>query len=467
MSPAVGKRRTDRGGRGRPSVSKLRYQPRPHLTIRIQDIDFDALLDIGSEGTFMDSGTARRLQDRGFLIQSADKRVRLANGTMTAITQIMTVPIEILGRQITHEIQIMPTLGVEILVGVNLWARTRFFIPPPPIVSYIGSSDAFVATPRSESRVKNTELHRFLEEELSQFEGVRGPTDRIQHVIRVTIPYSIKQRYRPRNPTMQAVIDAEVDKMEKAGIIEPSQSAWSSLVVVVRKKDRRLRFCIDFRRVNEVTERDAYPLPQIITTLDKLRSARFLSTLDLQDGYWQVPLSPESRPVTAFTVPGRGLMQFRVMPFGLHSAPVTFQRLLDTILGPELEPRVFVYLDDIIIGTATLEEHIATLREVFRRLREARLKLNPDKCKFCVSQIKYLGHLVTPDGIRTDPDKTAAITDWPEPVTVKQVRQFLGVASWYRRFVPSFATIAAPLTGLTRKRVKWSWGTNNGWLSQT
>ncbi|XP_026829827.1 uncharacterized protein LOC105274440 [Ooceraea biroi] len=245
--------------------------------------------------------------------------------------------------------------------------------------------------------------------------------------------------------------------MLRDGVIEPSNSAWSSPVVLVKKKDGSHRFCVDYRRVNDVTERDAYPLPQITATLDKLRGAKYFSTLDLKSGYWQVPLTAGSRPVTAFTVPGKGLMQFRVMPFGLHSAPATFQRLLDQVLGPELEPEVFVYLDDIVICTRTFDRHLTVLREVFCRLREAKLRLNNDKCRFCTSRIKYLGHIVDHDGIRTDPEKVRAVAKWPTPRTVRHVRQFLGVASWYRRFVANFATLASPLTALTRKNARWTW----------
>ncbi|KAL6416811.1 hypothetical protein ACFW04_013159 [Cataglyphis niger] len=236
-------------------------------------------------------------------------------------------------------------------------------------------------------------LRAFLERELPKFQAVAGPTSLIEHQIRLKNRTLIMQRYRPRNPAMQAIIDVEVDEMEKAGVIEPSRSAWSSPIVVVRKKDGKHRFCIDFRKVNEVMEKDAYPLPQVTATLDKLRGARYL-TLDLKNGYWQVPLARESRPITAFTVPGKGLMQFRVMPFGLHSAPATFQRLLDFVIGPALEPNVFVYLDDIIVISRTFEQHLELLTEVFRRLRAARLRLNPEKCRFCVDQLRYLGHVV-------------------------------------------------------------------------
>jgi hypothetical protein len=326
----------------------------------------------------------------------------------------VNLPIKIGDKNYLHDFLIMPSLKSAMLIGVDLWAKLRLTLRPPSrtypsdvaSTTKITSEGLSTQTPGEEQRLKE-----FLEYELQKFGEVQGPTDRTQHRIRLKTDQPIKQRYRPRNPAMQAVIDQEVEEMIQDGIIEPSRSAWSSPIVVVRKKDGTHRFCIDFRKVNEVTEKDAYPLPHVTATLNKLRGARYLSTLDLKRGYWQVPLHPESRPITAFTVPGKGLMQFRVMPFGLHSAPATFQRLLDEVLGPELEPNVLVYLDDIIIISQSFEKHLQHLREVFQRLREAKLRINPEKCHFCREQLKYLGHVINRQGIRTDPDKVSTVTN--------------------------------------------------------
>ena len=226
-------------------------------------------------------------------------------------------------------------------------------------------------------------------------------------------------------------------------------------MVIVKKKDGKHRFCVDLREVNKASHKDAYPLPYINAILDKLRKAKYITTLDLKQGYWQVPLSQDSKPITAFTVPGRGLFQFKVMPFGLHSAPATFQRLLDSLIGPDMDPHAFAYLDDIIVLGETLEEHLENLQEVFRRLRAANLRLNPEKCDFCKKSLKYLGHVVTDEGIRTDPDKIRAIQEIPAPTTIRALRRFLGICSWYRRFIEGFSQMVKPLTDLLKKKQKW------------
>ncbi|XP_070072240.1 uncharacterized protein [Drosophila takahashii] len=213
----------------------------------------------------------------------------------------------------------------------------------------------------------------------------------------------------------------------------------------------------DYRQLNAHSVPDAYPLPRIGHILERLRNAKFISTLDLKSGYWQIPVAPDSRACTAFTVPGRGLFQWKVMPFGLHSAPATFQRALDSVIGPDMEPHAFAYLDDIIVIGTSLDEHFTNLREVLRRLRQANLKLNKAKCKFFQHSITYLGHVISEDGIHTDPDKIAAVRELKPPTNCKELRRCLGIASWYRRFVENFATIVQPMSALLRKGRKWTW----------
>ncbi|KAL7725468.1 hypothetical protein ACLKA6_017759 [Drosophila palustris] len=238
-----------------------------------------------------------------------------------------------------------------------------------------------------------------------------------------------EQRYFPKNPKMQEEINKQVDELLAKGCIEPSNSPHSAPIVMVKKKTGKWRLCVDFRQLNSMSVKDAYPLPRVHHILDQLREAHYITSLDLKDGYWQIPMEKASRPLTAFTVPGRGLFQWKVMPFGLHAAPATFQRALDRVIGPEMLPHAFAYLDDIIVIGKTLEEHMANLKEVFRRLRAANLKINVDKCDFFKQELKYLGHKVTEHGICTDPEKVDAISKLKPPTNAKELRQYLGVAS--------------------------------------
>ena len=284
-----------------------------------------------------------------------------------------------------------------------------------------------------------------------------GRTDMVQHDIPVK-PGTAPVRQPPRR--MGGVKDAEVDRqveaLQQRGLIEPAHGAWSSPVVLVRKKDGKWRFCVDYRRLNEATVQDAYPLPRIDESLDALAGSKVFSTLDLVSGYWQVPLSEDAQEKSAFATRS-GLWKWKVLPFGLTSAPATFQRLMERVFRGLHWRTLLLYLDDVIVIAPDVSTHLETLQEVFDRLRAAGLKLKPDKCDMFQQEVRYLGHVVSREGVATDPDKVAAMSKWPPPRDRKELLTFLGMTGYYRQFVESYAAIARPLHRLSGKEVPWEW----------
>ena len=227
------------------------------------------------------------------------------------------------------------------------------------------------------------------------------------------------------------------------------------------QKERRVPpLCVDYRGLNAVTKADTFPLPRIDDLLDQLDKARYFSTLDLASGFWQIRMEPRSQEKTAFVTP-QGLFEFRVMPFGLTNAPGVFQRLMQQVLAG-LNPDdgnefVTAYIDDILVLSSTLEEHLEHLQRVVDRLLEVNLKLKPSKCKFVREEVEYLGHVITAGGLKTNPRLTDAVQKFPRPENLQELRRFIGMSSYYRRFIPNFAKIAQPLHHLTTKGTPFNW----------
>ena len=241
-----------------------------------------------------------------------------------------------------------------------------------------------------------------------------GRTTKVQHGIHTGEHPPIRQSVRRVPAAHREQAREGVQDMLQKGIIRPSSSPWASPLVLVRKKDGSMRFCVDYRQLNSVTRKDAYPIPRIDETLDTLSGSCIFTTLDLLSGYWQVEVRPEDREKTAVCTSER-LFEFNVMPFGLCNAPATFQRLMDCVLAGLHWQSCLVYLDDVLILGRSFSEHLHNLRDVFDRLREAGLKLKPSKCTFGQKEVAFLGHIVSDQGIAPDPAKVAAITNWPTP----------------------------------------------------
>ncbi|KAM9757963.1 uncharacterized protein ACNS7B_005082 [Menidia menidia] len=294
---------------------------------------------------------------------------------------------------------------------------------------------------------KLTTLLQKWEKVFSKHDEDFGRTNAVKHTIPTGDACPTRERFRPLPPLMYKEMRSLLADMLDKGVITESSSPWAAPIVMVKKKDGSWRFCVDYRKLNSVTHKDAFPLPRIEETLTSLSKAEWFSTLDLASGYWQVEVDPKDREKTAFTTPV-GLFEFQRMPFELCNAPATFQRLMQQCLSGQIAESLLVYLDDIIVYSPNFDAHLQHLEDVFTCLWKHGLKLRPDKCKLFQREVRFLGHVVNQRGVMPDPDKVAAVTEWAAPKSIKEVRAFLGLAGYYRRFIKGFAKIARPLNSL-------------------
>ncbi|GJT16970.1 putative reverse transcriptase domain-containing protein [Tanacetum coccineum] len=271
--------------------------------------------------------------------------------------------------------------------------------------------------------------------------------------------------YRLAPSELKELLDQLKELLEK-GFIRPSSSPWGAPVLFVKKKDGSFRMCIDYRELNKLTIKNRYPLPRIDDLFDQLQGSSVYSKIDLRSGYHQLRIREEDIPITAFWT-RYGHYEFQVMPFGLTNAPAVFMDLMNRVCKPYLDKFVIVFIDDILIYSKNKEEHEKHLKIILELLKKDQLYAKFSKCGFWLKSVQFLGHVINNKGVHVDPAKVEAIQNWSAPTTPTEVRQFLGLAGYYRRFIEGFLLISKPLTKLTQKNKKYEWGTEEDEAFQT
>jgi hypothetical protein len=258
------------------------------------------------------------------------------------------------------------------------------------------------------------------------------------------------------SPAEWEIIYKEVQEMLKNKVIRHSSSPWAAPVTLVPKPDGSIRFCIDFRKLNMTTKKDVYPLPRIDDTLDRMGNLEFYTSIDLAAGYWQIEIAEEDKKKTAF-ITRDGLFEFNVMPFGLTNAPATFQRLMNTVLSNLDWTAGQAYMDDVLVESHDFNTYLVDLQKLFDRLQGSGLSVKLSKCKFFRKKLVYLRHEIDKHGIKPNPTKVDAVLNIPPPADVTDLRRFLGMTSYYRRFIKDYAKIASPLNALITKNTLYKW----------
>ena len=285
-----------------------------------------------------------------------------------------------------------------------------------------------------------------------------GEAKTLPHHIDTGDARPIRQRFYRQSPHVNAEMNRQMEEMLSSGIIEESDSLLQSPVVMVKKKNGQLRFAVDYRKLNAVTKQFTFPLPRLEDVFDTIGTsqAKLFSTLDLASGFWQIPMDKDTKHKSAFVTP-TGVYQWKRMPFGLVNAPASFQALMTQVLRGLNWKTCLVYVDDILVFSNSFKEHLQHLEQIFCRLTSAGLTLKPSKCSFALSSVKYLGHVLTKDGIQVDVSKTDAVRSFPVPRNQKELRSFLGLCNYYRKFVKGYSKITNPLTSLLCKDVAYKW----------
>ena len=442
-------------------ISQANPAGRPRVSIDVDGIRVRALVDTGASHSLISSRLYHKLPKIAplgtgpTLYGLGRQRLDVEGSTFVSVGGM------------TQQVIVLPRLDFDLLLGIDFLRPC--VIDGPQKLLVVGTKKynlMYNNEPFQEVGATSTlpEAHLpCLKEILESYRDIfcdkQTPVKVAPHLTPAHIEVDCKPiRQKPYRLPFQKreTVESAVQEMQKEGIIRPSDSPWASPIVLVGKKDGSTRFCVDYRKLNAHTKKDAHPLPHIQDVFDQLKGAKIFSTLDLKSGYWQVPMEPQSIPKTAFTC-HLGLFEFVRMPFGLTNAPAIFQRAMTKALSGLIGKICMVYIDDIVVYSSDPKEHAQHLSQVFDRLRQHGLQLKPSKCCIGMEKLELLGYIISGEGIQTQPEKVAAIQNLAPPTTVKQVQSFMGMVNYYKSFIPNLAEIAFPLTTLTKKSVRFTW----------
>ena len=433
---------------------------RPHADVLIAGKPYSGLLDTGASISLLGKNCKEFIIGLENKIKKFYSVVRTASGQAQEIIGKISLPVVFKDSEKQIEFYLCPSLEKEVYLGIDFW---RIFNIAPEIVGVAEMDIEKVQECFPKPTPVDKNMHDLTPDQHARLDAIKhsfrtfeehgmGLTTLEKHQIQlVPDAVPVKDKHYPLSPAVQKLVYAEVDEMLRLGVIEESESPWSNRTTIVRKPGKN-RFCLDARKLNARTIKDAYPLQNIDGILSRLDYTHFISSVDLKHAFWQIELEEEAKQYTAFTVPGRPLYQFRVMPFGLCNAAQRLCRLMDRVIPQSLKSHVFVYLDDLLIVAPDFDTHCRILAEVAECLRKANLTIGLSKSHFCFKELKYLGFVVGGGRLRTDPDKIEAISKIKVPRSAKEIRSFLGTAGWYRRFVKNFATLAAPISDCLKKK---------------
>lgn len=432
------------------STTKFDRQPdtRKFATVTVFDEAIDGLLDSGANITCLGRGACEFLNKVGKTVIPFHASVNTANGSAVPIIGRIKCMFTFQGVDRSIMLFVAPKLKQPLYLGSDFFDAFHLW---PTCISEL---NLYEKDESENCHVLGNEDRLTLNSIIKTFPAFEtrglGKTTLVEHRINTGLSEPVKQRHYPYSPAVQKLVFDEVNRMLSLGVVEKTNSPWNSPVCLVRKPGKN-RLCLDSRKVNSLTVKDAYPLPHIEGLLSRLEDTHVISSIDLKDAFWQVPLEESSRPKTAFTIPGMGHFQFTRMPFGLCNAPQTLSKLMDEIFPQELRAHIFIYLDDLLVVSKDFHSHFELLRIVSQKMNEANLTINVQKSHFCFKTLKYLGYIVGGGQLQTDPDKVKSVAEFPIPSSRKQVRRFLGMTGWYRRFIPNYANLAAPLTDSLKK----------------